>query len=416
MRVHIEGYGCSTSAAFTEQISALLSQNGFELCSHAGKADVLLINTCAVKQPTENRMIRRIRQLHSISKSTGARIIVCGCLPKINAAAVSDAPSTALGTSLGEVAEHFGIDMCGAGPLDFRLASNPTVSIIPIASGCLGRCTFCCVRRARGRLKSTPLREISQRFKRDLSSGTREFWLTAQDTAAYGKDCGNSLPELLNELISTDGNYRIRIGMMNPDNLFPIKRQIALLLKTESRLYKFLHVPLQSGSDRMLALMARNYTAQDFISLAKWLRSEIPDLTISTDIIVGFPSETDSDFKKTCSALQKIQPDITNVSRFGARPGTAAASMPGQVSGAVKKQRSRILSELCSGFSHARTKLLVGTTQSVLFTEQGSKGLGELTGRTQNYKTVAVQSAAIGSFSDVLITSAAPTHLYGLLV
>ncbi|MFH1224485.1 MAG: tRNA (N(6)-L-threonylcarbamoyladenosine(37)-C(2))-methylthiotransferase [Candidatus Diapherotrites archaeon] len=423
-KFYLEGYGCSLNRADTEAISGFLRAHGFSRCKKPASADFIIMNTCAVKEPTEYRMLNRIGKLWALRPS-GASLIVFGCLPKISPKKVSEISSeiVLLGTDLGKLAEFMCLPPEHFSPAVPQERDNKFISILPISRGCLGSCTYCATKNARGKLRSYSPEELNAAFRAALSSGAKEIWLTAQDTGCYGADlrCAGgkprrhgaadrsaSLPELLELLLSNEGDYRVRIGMMNPNHLKAFFGRYVKLLKNK-KMYRFIHIPLQSGSERILRLMKRPYTARAFLALAKRLRRELPDVTISTDIIVGFPTETDSDFRKTVSLLKKFTPDIVNISRFGARPDTEAAEMKGQLRGSAKKARSRELSALCREFSLARNRRMLGKTCAVLVCEKGSKG--GLIGRTENYKPALLNGNFLGKYVKMRITAAYGTYL-----
>ncbi len=342
----VEGYGCSMNIAETEQIIGFLEKENFKLVKESEKADFILINTCAVKDQTENRMINRIKKLFTIAKKKKSKLIVFGCLPKVNSERVKQISEEIIqmGPNLEELTHFLKKETQEFSPKIKEIRYNKYITIIPIAKGCLGNCTFCCTKFARGVLESYPKKEIVKKFKSSLKE-TKEIWLTAQDTGCYGIDTGTSLPALVKELLKEKENFRIRIGMMDPKHLLKFYKEYISLFKDE-RLYRFFHIPVQSGSNKILKLMNRTYKADDYEKLIKKIKKDLPDATISTDIIVGFPAETETDFKKTISLIKKTKPSVVNISRYGARKGTKAAEMTSQLHGRIKKARSRILTEL----------------------------------------------------------------------
>ncbi|MFH1697288.1 MAG: tRNA (N(6)-L-threonylcarbamoyladenosine(37)-C(2))-methylthiotransferase [Candidatus Diapherotrites archaeon] len=412
---HVEGYGCSMNRADTEAIRGFLCANGLTQAPLSG-ADCIIINTCAVKEQTENRMLNRIRKLWLRCKMQNSQLIVFGCLPKVSAEKISEISNeiVQIGPELSGLAEFLNLPAHEFGPAIDEVRGNPHIAIIPISRGCTGACTYCATVNARGKLKSYGMREINKKFRRALSQGVKEFWLTAQDCGCYGFDRKprTDLPALLELLLKNKGDYRVRVGMMNPQHLHSFYSRYITLLRDE-RMYKFMHIPLQSGSERILKLMNRPYSAHSFLALARRLRKDLPSATISTDVIIGFPTETENDFRSTVSLLKEFSPDIVNISRFGARPNTMAADMK-QIHGRVKKARSRILSELCAEIAVSRNKRMVGKSVRILIAEYGAKG-GYL-GRTENYKPVPLKKDMRGQFADAIITSTGRAHLNARLV
>lgn len=410
MNAYIETYGCSLNKADSESIKSLLLKNDFCFTS-LQKADYVILNACAVKEQTENRMIKRIKELLK-EKNPNSKLIVFGCLAKINPERVREISSTIalIPPDLKELTEFLGIKFRKDVSL-IEASFNEFTSIIQICRGCLSNCSFCAVRIARGKLKSRTVKELKQSFIQAVKE-SKEVWLTAQDTAQYGKDVGESLPFLLKELLKAEGDYRIRIGMMNPHYLNAFLHEFIPLFK-DKRIYKFLHIPLQSGSNKILKLMNRKYSVEEYLALIKELRKEIPELSISTDIIVGFPSETESDFNKTIKAVKEINPDVLNISRYGERPFTQALKLKNKLHGREKKKRSRILSSLHKELALEKNKKLIGRTEEILVTEKGPKG--GFIGRSISYKPVAIKENRLGEFIKVRITSASPFFLEGIV-
>lgn len=402
MKIHVEGYGCSMNIAETEQIRGHVLANGFSP-GDADSSDFIVINTCAVKQRTEFKMLRRIKKLNDLAEKTGKQLIVFGCLPKVNPDAVSAISKNIvlIGPDLAKLS-----DVLGTNPEEFSPAIEPVsynkfVTIVPIARGCTNFCTFCGTKLARGNIKSYDPDSIKKRIGSSLAT-SKEFWLTGQDTGAYGLDIGTSLPKLLESILELNGDFRIRIGMMNPHHLARIYDELIPLF-SDKRLYKFLHVPLQAGSDRVLKLMRRGYTSAQYCNLVERLKRDVPNITVATDIIAGFPTETDEEFEQTVKIIKGTMPDIVNISRFAKRPGTIAAKME-QLAGAVIKQRSTRLASICRAISLKNNSAMIGLTENVYFSE-GAKN-GKFLGRASNYKPVLVGSDLRGEFARVEISDA----------
>jgi len=406
---YLESYGCSLNKADSQAIKALLKEEGF-VETKAGKAGVIILNACAVKEQTENRMIKRIKELHH-AKKRNSRLIVFGCLAKINPERVKEISSKIIliEPSLKKLAQELKIKQKEFSPSLKQCRENKIISIIPIARGCLSACSYCAVKKARGPLKSYPLKEIKKAFEIEVKE-SREIWITAQDCGCYGFDLGTSLPELIKELLKTKGGYRIRIGMINPQHLKKFFSSYIKLFK-DKRLYKFFHVPVQSGSNRILKLMNRQYKAEEFIELVKKIRGKVPRATIATDVIAGFPSETEKEFNETLQLIRKVRPDIVNISRFGARPNTAAQKMKRQIHGRTKKGRSRILSLFCRKIALKQNKKFIGRIEECLVSEKGAKE--GFIARSSSYKPVVIQENLLGKFVKLKIIEARPTYLIG---
>ena len=416
MRYFVESYGCTMNFGEGNDIADKMRALGHSPSDSADDADIVILNTCTVVDITEKKMIERISQLKEMNKE----IIVTGCMAKVQVSRLSIRLPNSLIIPPGSydsipkaVSDRYGTgdahvtdtDIPGSDPVGGR------TSIIPIAQGCLGDCTYCITKFARGRLSSYPEKNIMEKFKDALRRGCREILITAQDTACYGFDIGTTLPDLIKKLLSVDGDYRIRIGMMNPESLERILDNLMEVMK-DDRVYKFIHVPVQSGSDDVLKRMGRRYTASRFIEMIERIRMFRKEMTISTDLISGFPGEGEEDHKESLDLIRTVSPDIVNVTRFSARPGTEAMTMNGQIHGRISKERSRELTQMRHDEAGGRNRELIGRTVRVLVTEKGKKGT--MIARTDNYKQVIIPGdIGLGTFADVEITECASAHLFG---
>lgn len=392
-KVYIEGHGCSASLADTEILRGLIESGGFELVDNEFSAEVSVLVTCSVKSVTEQRMISRIKDL---SKRGTRKVIVAGCLPKAEPDKIASLDS--------------GMSMIGPGNLDKivpsihdalkgirsvtleptrliktgmpRIRFNRVVGIVEISSGCLSGCTFCQVKLVKGNVFSYPEEQIVEEARILVAQGAKEIWLTSTDNAAYGKDSGTTLPRLLRRVIAIPGDFRVRVGMMNP--LFT-GRMIDDLISCfqDDKVFKFIHLPVQSGSERLLRSMRRGYKLEDFYKIVDEFRTQVPRITLSTDMIVGFPSETESDFDESQELLREIKPDVVNISRFGPRPGTIAASMDGQVDAAISKDRSTRMTALVKNVQRTINSNWLGWRGTVLLDEVTKDAI---IGRNYTYK------------------------------
>jgi MiaB-like tRNA modifying enzyme len=414
---YVETYGCSLNTSDAEHIAGQLVAHGYALMQRPEQAQLIILNTCAVKLATEQKMRKRIRQLAELQQRSRSkrRVVVAGCLPElVGKQLAKEFPNVIfVGTKLSKLCNVLSLPQREYGPHLPKIQTSRFLSIMPIARGCLGACTYCCVKFARGKLRSYGPQDLKQMLKKAVVNA-KVIYLTAQDTGCYGLDIGYTLPELLELLLDVQGSYRIRIGMMTPHYFIRYERELIKLLREQERLFKFLHLPVQSGSDEVLQRMRRPYSAEDFIDAVKRVRAKIPKLFLATDVIVGFPGETKRDFKKTIELIEAIKPDNVNVSRFGARPGAEASAFPDRVSENEKKARSRQLSELARKLSLERNREFVGMEETTIFYEEGQKG--GYVGRTDHYRAVVVKENVLGQFRKVKLAEAKPTYLVGRLV
>jgi threonylcarbamoyladenosine tRNA methylthiotransferase CDKAL1 len=284
------------------------------------------------------------------------------------------------------------------------------IEIIPVSKGCLGSCTFCQTVLARGRLHSFPADEIVARVERAAAEGVRVVWLTSQDCGAYGMDTGTTLPALLARVARVPGDFLVRVGMANPDTLGPRAAEFAEAL-SHPKFLGFAHIPVQSGSSRVLGDMARMHSADDFRRICDTLRARVPGITIATDIIAGFPTETDADWAETLRLLRDTAPGVVNRSRFSPRPGTRAARLPLLPSQTVSA-RSREAFELARELTRAHLRTAVGTLQPAHAEDQPKAGVTVF--RTRDYRPVVIAgSHRIGADALVSVTGLESFHLCG---
>ncbi len=405
MKFYVESYGCTMNQGETEMIAESWEHEGEERVDSLEEADKALIGTCVVIGKTEERMKRRIEEI----QKEVSKVVVSGCLPSID--------------SSEEVEKMFSrspsrCDLDLLEPHDVKMTlpverDDGPIGTIPIASGCYGDCSYCITKLARGNLKSRQLEKIKRRFKELLSDSKKEIRLTCQDTALYGRDLSTDINELLEELLEVKGDYRVRVGMMNVDTLKKIKNRFIELMEDE-RIYSFLHLPLQSGSDPILERMNRKYTAEEWKNITKEFREKFPDLTLSTDVIVGFPGESEENFEKTKKLIKEAEPDIVNVTRFSPREGTKAAEMEEKVHSREKKRRSKEMTELRFEISRNLNERYVGRKTNALVLEKG-KG-DSLKARMDNYKVVVLKNEdeeLIGEHIDIEIKGAEDIYLVG---
>ena len=303
MKVYIETFGCTFNQGDSQIMAGLLKENNAEIVEEAEDADVIIVNTCYVKHPTEQKVLNRIQGVQK--EFPDKKLIISGCMveidpEKLKKAAPSagwigprqikstvDVVESCLDGESARIIGH-GTDIKAGLP---KVRFNPKIHIVQICEGCTGKCTYCCTRFARGRLQSYPVNIIKKEVEDAVKDGCVEIQLTAQDTAAYGKDIGKTLAELINEITSIPGEFRIRIGMLHPKSIIGNVEELIEAFKHEN-VYKFLHIPIQSGNDSVLNDMNRGHTVAEFKEIISKFREEIPEISIATDVIVGYPTET----------------------------------------------------------------------------------------------------------------------------
>jgi MiaB/RimO family radical SAM methylthiotransferase len=263
---------------------------------------------------------------------------------------------------------------------------------------------------ARGKLFSFPVEGIIEDAEAAVASGCREIWVTAEDTAAYDAD-GVRLPELIERLAAIEGKFMVRVGMMTPNSALPIFDDLVSAFKNP-KVYRFVHAPVQSGSDSVLAAMRRKYTIGQFKELITRFREELPSVGVATDIICGFPGETEAQFRESLDFVEWLRPDMLNISRFWPRPGTEAAAMRNQFPSRITKDRSRLMDELWWRVNAEVNRGWLGWEGDVFLDKVGHSGFKE--GRTGTYKAVVLKTRRrLGEMVRVKVTDIAKGYLIG---
>ena len=416
-KIFVEAYGCSASFSDSEMISGLILNGGHTLVDNASESDLNVIVTCSVKDATANKMIHRIKSLKS------KPLVVAGCLPKAEQSTVEKFSKNAsmLGpNSIGKTLQIIDTTLRGTKQIFLedsdiskvglpKVRLNPIVGIVEIASGCMSECTFCQTKLSKGDLQSYRIGDIVRQVETEIHDGCKEIWLTSTDNGCYGFDTGTDLPSLVEAVTDIPHEFKIRVGMMNPMYMVRIKEKLIESFEND-KVYKFLHVPVQSGSNKVLNDMKRGHTAETFKDTVRRAKEKFSDFTISTDIIVGFPSETKEDFEKTLEMLKETRPDIVNLSKYSARPGTEASEMV-QIDNSEVKKRSKIVFDLISKISLENNRRWIGWQGDVLFDEKTEEGIK---GRNFAYKSIFVNDkVTIGQKSKVKITGITKHSLLG---
>jgi MiaB-like tRNA modifying enzyme len=431
---YIETYGCTSNKADSYIISNILKSSNF-IQTTLEEAKYIIINTCAVKEQTENKIKARLKQLYLLNKENPEKyLIIAGCLPHIapNYTEVikNIVPNFSAIIDLDNIHELPDIlKILKKGKRNLILKSNQsidkarflikhpigkTTGIIPISEGCNGSCTYCCVKNARGPLNCYDPLNIVENVKDQLKQGIKQIYLTSQDCGIYRYNEYN-LFDLVKSITSLNYPFYLRIGMINPSFLINNTDQLISIYDLK-KVYKFLHIPIQSGSNNILKKMERPYLISDIVDKIEIIREKVPDLTISTDIICGFPSETEFDFLKTLNLIKWLKPEILNISKFTVRPGTKAKEMK-QWDSRTIKERSIRLSKIFRNSLINMNKKWEGWQGEVLVLH-GTSGKDQAFGRNLAYKNVFINefNEKLGEFVKVKINRVESVNLYGNLV
>lgn len=401
MKINIETYGCESNVSSTETIAGLLTEAGHQIVPF-DSADIIILNTCALQLSTENKILRRLSELNMQRK----RILVMGCLTEVmkeKLEEVAPEASIAAVSSTGHVVEILEKMKSNTRVLRFKdkpievinapkLRVNQYLAIIPISDGCSENCSFCIDAITRGILISNEPDRIIREVQNAVASGVKEIHLVAQDVAAYGKDNGARLPALLRKLTSIPGEFRIKLGAMNPESVIPILKDL-ILAYNHPKVYKYAEIPVQSGSNKILSEMKRNYTAEQYKSIVAEFRKAYSNITIATDVIIGFPGESDEDFGKTVALINDIKPDATKIYNYSVRPLTKAASMPDQIPSWKIKNRADEIKTLALKYADMRNEGWLGWKGDVLIMEMDEDAP---IGRNFAYKPVLLREGNLG--------------------
>jgi len=431
---YIQTYGCASNRADSYIISSILQKSNYVQTS-LENAEFVIINTCAVKEQTENKIKARLKQLsQTYSNIPNKHIIIAGCLPHISPDYI-DIVKNIIPTfsaiidldNLNELPDIF--KSIKEGKRNLILTTTTKIDkasyfidhpegkitgIIPISEGCQGSCTYCCVKNARGNLNCYNPENIIENVDYQLKHGIKQIYLTSQDCSTF-KYNNINLFDLVKSINNLPFKFYLRMGMINPSFLINNLDQLISIFNLD-KVYQFLHIPIQSGSNKVLKLMQRPYLISQITDKIERLRTNFPYLTISTDIICGFPGETEYDSYRTINLIKWLKPEILNISKFTARPGTLAKKMK-QIDSRTIKERSSRLSNIFRNSLLNINKKWEGWQGEVLILHHGS-GENQAFGRNYAYKNVFVDdyNNDYGKFVNVKIGKIEGFNLFGTLL
>ena len=408
-KIHILSYGCSNNFHEGEVMAGLLEEAGYTITKEPYNADIIILNLCTVKGDHQ-----AVKALKNSTKHYSAKIIAAGCILEStkNALREIDQSLSLVNTNnidkIAEVVEAViegdiveALEKNKTTKINLpKIRINPIINIVPVGNGCASFCTYCSVKLIKGNIQSYAVQEIVDEVKRSVAEGVKEIYLTGQDTGAYGldfkKDTGEAnstakstteLPELLDALTKIQGDFMIRVGMTSPNHVYRHLDKLITVYQ-HPKIYKFLHIPVQSGSNKVLQDMKRPYTVEQYKYCIAQFKKVFSEITIATDIIVGFPEETEEEFQDTIKLLKETQPDVVNISRFSPRPHTLAAKMK-QVATNTAKERSKKITEIAEKISAKRNMLWKGWCGKVLVDDYGKKNT--MVARNYAYKQVLLK-------------------------
>jgi MiaB-like tRNA modifying enzyme len=409
---HIETYGCSSNRGESRAIERALRDGGHHPADGPEDADVAILNTCTVVEKTERNMLRRAEELQEMT----ADLVVTGCMALAQGDAFREAGIDAEILHWDEVPTYALNGECPTTTPDAEPVLDGVVGLLPIARGCMSNCSYCITKFATGRVDSPPVEENVEKARALVHAGAKEIRVTGQDTGVYGWDTGDrKLPELLDRICDIDGEFRVRLGMANPGGIHGIHEELADVFAENEELYDFIHAPVQSGSDAVLEEMRRQHRVDKFREVIETFDDRLDHWTLSTDFIVGFPTETDADHEQSMELLAETRPEKINVTRFSKRPGTDATDMKG-LGGTVKKERSKAMSALKMEVVGEAYESMVGDCYEVLVVEEGTGDSVKC--RDSAYRQIIIQNAAeqdvsVGDFVEVEVTGHNTVYAFG---
>jgi len=439
-KVFIKTHGCQMNEYDSSKMVDLLSESqGYELTDDETEADLLLLNTCSIREKAQDKVFHQLGRWRKLKvKNPELKIGVGGCVASQEGEAiivrapfvdVIFGPQTLHRLpeliALADSTKKSQIDISFPEIEKFDCLPEPSVdgpsAFVSIMEGCSKYCSFCVVPYTRGEEVSRPLMDVLREITRLAEKGVREINLLGQNVNAYrgslqDGDQVADLAYLISLMADINGIDRIRYTTSHPvefsDSLIEVYAEVPALVN-------HLHLPVQSGSDRILAKMKRGYTVLEYKSRIRKLRKLRPDISLSSDFIIGFPGETEADFEATMKLIEEIGFDQSFSFIYSARPGTPAADLPDDTPMSVKKERLAVLQARLTGQAMRISESMVGEVQRILVTGRSRKDPGQLQGRTENNRVVNFASsnhALIGGFADVEIGEALPNSLRGRLI
>lgn len=428
---YIETYGCQMNVRDSETIAGLLQGMGYSPSETKEKADVILFNTCCVRDHAEKRLLANIGALKERKEEDQELIIgICGCMmqqadvsrkvmrrfPFVNFVFGTNVlwrlPELMLGALDGErliLTEEEGFAVCEGLPAH---RSNPFSAFVNITFGCDNFCSYCIVPYVRGRERSRELSEVVDEVRSLADRGITEITLLGQNVNSYGKGMGVDFADLLHAVNAVDGIRRIRYMSSHPKDLSP--RLMAAIAQND-KVCHHMHLPVQSGSTAILERMNRRYTREGYLQLVEDLRRTVPDIELTTDVIVGFPGETDRDFEDTLSLMDEVGYAAAFTFKYSPRKGTRAAEMEDQIPEAIKKERLKALNELQAKKTAENNQKYLGHRGEVLVEGFDRRQETILFGKLDTFKMVYFpgDEGLLGTYQTVQVTECARNSLLG---
>ncbi len=405
-KFYIRTYGCQMNKYDSEMVKNLLLKENFEEVTTPEEADHVFFNTCAVRENAEERILGRLNSLQGLKKEKpDISVYVLGCVAKHNKELMNHPvvdfiapPNSYRFLTQAIKTKNTGVlpEKSGEHYSDIFTQARETSAYLSITRGCDNFCSYCIVPYLRNRLRCRPIEDILEEAEKLVNEGANDITLLGQNINAYSYK-GLNFPDVLKKVSKIKGLKLLSFLTSHPadlpDNLFPVMAQSPIIAK-------YLHLPIQSGSDKILKKMIRRYTKNYYINLTKKARSFMPDLTLTTDIIVGFPGETEEDFKETLNVVKTIRFDQAYMFAYSEREGTLATLFNNQIENSVKKRRLQLLISTQNKITGEKAKELLGREISVLIIKNGKKG--QKIGKAKNGKIIALSGVAKIGFEYII--------------
>ncbi|MEP0822804.1 MAG: tRNA (N6-isopentenyl adenosine(37)-C2)-methylthiotransferase MiaB [Ignavibacterium sp.] len=432
-KVYLETYGCQMNVADSEVVLSILNNAGYKRTDRAAEADVALVNTCAVRENAEQRIYGRLGEFRHLRKSNPGLVIgVLGCMAERLRKDLLQSESSVdlvIGPDeyrrLPELVEHA---LQGERGIAVRLSRVENYDdIVPLRTdgisawvsvmrGCDKFCTFCVVPFTRGRERSRTVRNVVKEIAGLVERGFKEVTLLGQNVNSYrDEESQGDFADLLAAVARIDSQLRVRFTTSHPQDM---SDKLIATIAQHDNICNYIHLPVQSGSDRILRLMNRTYTSDHYLSLVERIRAAIPDVSLSTDIIAGFPTETDADHRMTLDLLRQVLYDGAFTFKYSPRENTKAWHMGDDISEEVKVARLNEIIDLQREISLQRNRTLVGRTVEILVEGPSKRSQEDFTGRTETNKTVVFpkDDTTAGEYRQVTIDRVNSATLFGSLV
>lgn len=427
MKFYIRTFGCQMNAADSAYLAGHLAAAGYRKTERPEEAQVIIFNTCSVRGHAEERLFQNLDALRPLKAKKPELIIgLVGCVPVLRRdklfRSFSHLNFLAGPESLAEVPDLISRSRKGAqitvfdsGTSSYSCcqAQRNISAFLPIVTGCDNFCSYCVVPFTRGGEKSRPADAVVKEAESMAAGGVKEITLLGQNVNSYRDENKNeTFPELLARVSGIDGLLRLGFLTSHPKD---VSRDLFQTIAGHANIYRHLHLPLQSGSDAVLKAMNRGYTASRYLEMVRAAREVVPGLALTSDVIVGFPDETEEDFKNTLSVVEEAEFDDLFTFKYSDRPGTAAEKLGGKIPEEVKEERLAQLWKLQDEISLNKNRAMKGRTSEVLFLAESRKKPGFLVGKTENEKKVLVAGnlKLVGCAAPVKIVLADRHLLYG---